>query len=372
MTRALILGTLPGQVDAIEALKRRGLEVHACGHQRVGPGVIAADRFWQVDITDVSAVRDLAAEIDAQLVYSVGSDIAMPTVVGVSEALGLPHFHSSALTEVLRSKTLTRERLDAAGLSPVAHQRVRPGEDAHEWSVFPAFVKPVDSQGQRGISIVSDPAQLQAALAEARGATRSGEVIVEEVLRGPEVSIHVFVEDGDVRFFLPSDRYVWDGPMVGVAESHTIPLAPATRDAHDSLRELVEQCVAAFGVTTGPLYFQTVVTEAGPRIIEIASRLDGCHMWRLIKMTTGFDFLDAVLGRLLGEPWPDIPEEPPAQPMTLRFFLDSPDVVATDEYLAATATPDALFVDLQVPRGERPRRTNDVVARFGYEIYRGH
>jgi len=371
MTRALILGTLPGQVDAIEALKQRGLEVHACGHERAGPGVTAADRFWQVDITDVSAVRDLAVDIDAQLVYSVGSDIAMPTVVGVSEELGLPHFHSSALTEVLRSKTLTRERLDAARLSPVAHQKVVPGHDAPEWSVFPAFVKPVDAQGQRGISVVSNSEQLEVALREARGATRSGEVIVEEALQGPEVSIHVFVDDGDIRFFLPSDRYVWDGPMVGVAESHAIPLAPATQGAHDSLRALVTQCVAALGVVTGPLYFQTIVTSDGPRIVEIASRLDGCHMWRLIRMTTGFDFLDAVLGRLLGEPWPDIAEEPAAEPMTLRFFLDSPDVVATDEYLAATATPGALFVDLQVPRGERPRRTNDVVARFGYEIFRG-
>lgn len=371
MTRALILGTLPGQVDAIEALKERGLEVHACGHERVGPGVTAADRFWQVDITDISAVGDLAASIEAQLVYSLGSDIAMPTVVAVSEALGLPHFHSSALTEVLRSKTLTRERLDSAGVSPVAYQRVGPQDDAQGWAVFPAFVKPVDSQGQRGISVVSDRAQLQVALDEARTATRTGEVIVEEVLRGPEVSIHVFVDDGDVRFFLASDRYVWDGPMVGVAESHAIPLAPATEGAHDSLRELVTQCVAALGVTNGPLYFQTIVTTNGPRIVEIASRLDGCHMWRLIRMTTGFDFLDAVMGRLLGEPWPDVPVEPAAEPMTLRFFLDSPDVVATDEYLAATATADALFVDLQVPRGERPRRTNDVVARFGYEIYRG-
>lgn len=369
--RALILGALPGQVDAIEALKSRGLDVHACGHERAGPGVTAADHFWQVDITEVAAVRDLADRIEADLVYSVGSDIAMPTVVAVSEELGLPHFHSSALTEVLRSKSLTRARLDAAGLSPVRHLTLGPETDANTWDRFPAFVKPVDAQGQRGISVVTERAGLSEAIGAARAASRTGEVIVEEVLEGPEVSVHVFVEDGEVRFFLPSDRYVWEGPMVGVAQRHSIPLAPGTAGSHDHLRELVEACVAAFGVMFGPLYFQTILTVDGPRIVEVASRLDGCHMWRLIQLSTGFDFLDAVLGRLLGEPWPEGPIEPIAEPMTLRFFLDSPEVVVTDDYLAPRMTTDPLFVDLQVALGERPRRTNDAVARFGYEIYRG-
>ena len=104
MTKVLILGGLAGQVDALESLRRRGVETHMCGHEKKGPGVDEADHFHIADITSVDAVKRVAIEIGADMVYSVGSDIAMPTVVRVSEDLGLPHFHGVELTDILRQK----------------------------------------------------------------------------------------------------------------------------------------------------------------------------------------------------------------------------------------------------------------------------
>ena len=39
----------------------------------------------------------------------------------------------------------------------------------------------------------------------------------------------------------------------------------------------------------------------GIKIIEIAPRLDGCHMWRLIKCATGRDFLASTVSTLLNK-----------------------------------------------------------------------
>lgn len=371
MKKVLILGTLAGQVDAISSLQARGVEVHACGHLRQGPGVEAADEFHLTDITDADSVQDLVESIGADFVYSVGSDVAMPTVTQVSERLGLPHFHSSEVTELLRNKELMRARLDEAGVSPVAYVFVEPGDPVPEWDLFPAIVKPVDSQGQRGISIVESADELPAALALAKAEAISGNAILEELLVGPEVSAHVIVEHGKVRTVLPSDRHVWDGPMVGIPRAHSIPLSIDTVDVTDQLTVLVEECVAAIGVVNGPLYFQTIVTKRGPRIVEIASRLDGCHLWHMIKLSTGFDLLDAVLGRLLGEPWPDFGVAASATPTTLEFFLGRPDERVTNEYIAAAPHRGAAFVEFQLEAGQMPRKTNPTVARLGYQIYAG-
>lgn len=371
MKEALVLGTLAGQVDAIEALKARGVQTHACGHVQRGPGVEAADEFHLVDITDVEAVSALAVSIEADLVYSVGSDIAMPTVTAVSEELGLPCFHGVALTDVLRRKQELRVRLARAGLSPVQYASVEPGQPDPAWGVFPAIVKPVDSQGQRGITVVESEAELPAAIATARASAVSGAVIIEELLRGPEVSAHVIVGGGEVLLFLPSDRHVWDGPLIGTPQAHSLPLRAETAVWEEEFRALAEQVVTALGVQDGPLYFQVILTESGPRIVEIASRLDGCHLWRLVKLSTGIDILDAVLGRLLGEPWPNFPQRPQIEPMTLEFLLSPPDDVVTEEYYRANVHPEALYVERQVAVGELPRRTNDVIARVGYEVYGG-
>ncbi|WP_143275791.1 ATP-grasp domain-containing protein [Brevibacterium yomogidense] len=371
MKKVLILGALAGQVDAVESLRRRKVEVHVCAHEPTGPGVEAADRFHLADIRDTDQVLRLAEKIGADVVYSVGSDIAMPTVAEVSDKLGLPFFHSEALTDTLRRKQALRERLNDAGLSPVAHTTVGAGEPVPEWDVFPSIVKPVDAQGQRGISVVHTTNELADAVEVARDSSISGPVIIEEFLQGPEVSAHVIVENGRVKFFLPSDRHVWQGPLVGVPEAHSVPLGDTTRVWELQLRELVEGVVATLGVNDGPLYFQTIFTSNGPRIIEVASRLDGCHLWRLIKASTGIDILDAVLGRLLGDPWPEFPDELRPAAMTLGFFLDSPDITVTDEYVRLVSRADAEFAQIQVPIGESPRRTNELVARVGYHVYPG-
>ena len=60
MKKVLILGALAGQVDAIEALKARGVEVHVCAHVRSGPGVEAADEFHLADIVDPDQVEAVA------------------------------------------------------------------------------------------------------------------------------------------------------------------------------------------------------------------------------------------------------------------------------------------------------------------------
>lgn len=371
MKKVLILGALAGQVDAIDALKARSVEVHVCAHVRSGPGVEAADEFHLADIVDPDQVEAVAKEIGADVVYSVGSDIAMPTVVEVSERLGLPHFHGVELTETLRRKQKLRDALDAAGLNAVKYAVVSAGETLPQWDVHPCIVKPVDAQGQRGISIVEDPSTLAAAIAEAQESSVTGAAIVEELLEGPEVSAHVIVDGGEVVLFVPSDRHVWPGPMVGIPEGHSLPLRAETEAWEAEFSTLVRDVVRALDVQEGPLYFQAIFTERGPRIIEIASRLDGCHLWRLLKFSLGFDLMDAVLGRLLGEPWPEMPRDHAPEPATLSFLLDSPDVHVDDEYLASHAKPGAEFTEIQVDGDGTPRRTNDVVARLGYQISRG-
>lgn len=300
MKKVLILGALAGQVDAIEALKARGVEVHVCAHVRSGPGVEAADEFHLADIVDPDQVEAVAKKIDADVVYSVGSDIAMPTVVAVSERLGLPHFHGVELTETLRRKQKLRDTLDSSGLNAVKYTVVEAGASLPGWHVYPCIVKPVDAQGQRGISVIEDSSELSNAVAEAQESSVSGAAIVEEFLEGPEVSAHVIVVDGEVNLFVPSDRHVWPGPMVGIPEGHSLPLREDTKVWETEFAALAKDVVRALGVKEGPLYFQAIFTENGPRIIEIASRLDGCHLWRLLKISLGIDLLDAVFGRLLG------------------------------------------------------------------------
>lgn len=368
--RALILGTLVGQAEAIDWLKEHGWDVFACGRRREGPGVDAADRFFLTDIVDADAVAELARELEVDVVYSVGSDIAMPTVAHVSEKLGLRQFHNVATTQILHRKQELRRFLGAHDLSPVVHDIVRSTADVEAFDWFPAVVKPTDSQAQRGIARVGSASDAVAALPAALHASPTGTAIIEEWLEGPEISIHVMVVDGEVRFYLPSDRLTWDGPILGVAQAHRLPSRSLTSDWAPAVRRLVDDFVEALGVRTGPLYFQLMLTDAGPRIIEVASRLDGCHLWRLIEHHTGFDLLGACMGLLAGDAWTD-PEPWSDEPAhELRLLLSEPSHPFRRSEHEALPGERRIFEQFYLDEGELPRATNGVIERVGYCIVR--
>src|SRR5699024_7485395 len=101
----------------------------------------------------------------------------------------------------------------------------------------------------------------------------------------------VLVVDGEVKLSLPSDRYTWDGPAVGVAAGHAMPARFLNDEQLIDVNRQIVRFVEQLDIRTGPLYFQFKVTSAGPRIIEVAPRLDGCHLWRLIEIRHGFNIL---------------------------------------------------------------------------------
>ncbi|QLA14920.1 ATP-grasp domain-containing protein [Desulfolutivibrio sulfoxidireducens] len=369
---ALILGTLAGQAEAMEWLKDNGWLVSACGHVQEGPGVATADHFYLVDILNIEKVTELARDIKADVVYSVGSDIAMPTVARVSETLGLPCFHNSETTSILHRKVLTRQFLNDHNISTTSFQKLRTVEDVYKFKTFPAILKPADSQGQRGIFIVESVEEAARLVPQSFAASKTSEAIIEELIDGPEISVHAFVVDSKLVFFQPSDRHTWEGPAVGVPTGHVLPSHFTSKDMLPRVRDLVESCVSHLKVANGPLYFQMKLSkEHGPKIIEIAPRLDGCHMWRVVEYYTGVNLIAACFNRLLGLPWQyaDVPE--PTTPYSLWFFLQKTGETFQKSLHALPADANCVYQHFLYTDGQKVRPTNGIIEKVGYYILKG-
>ena len=318
-----MLGANAGQADLINHMKSRGWYVVACAHKSGLPGEKIADRFELVDVRDIDAVTSLAKEINADLVYSISSDIAVNASVHASERLNLPHFYNAHLIELFDKKHLLREHLNSQGLSPVAFATFAEGQIPAGWSKYPAVVKPVDAQGQRGVAIVDSPEQLAEAVRGAIGASPSKTALVEEFLSGVEISSNVLVYDGQIVVNEVSERLVHNGAHFGIPKGHLIPPYNISEDVQQAARKLIADVVRSLSITNGCLYFQMKVTPAGPRIIEIAPRLDGCHIWRAILHARGFDFLAATISVLLGEK-PDVEARPISGSVYELMFQQTP------------------------------------------------
>jgi phosphoribosylamine-glycine ligase len=302
MRKALILGTGNAQYDAIKCLKERGWWVIGCSYRHEGRGLDLLDQFELIDVKDHDGIEALGRRERVELLYSVGSDLAMLTVAKVAPRLGLPAFVPYELAELMNNKIMLRNHLSAMGISPVEYRGVTSSADLQGWDCFPAIVKPADSQGGRGVFRANTMDEIKAGLEESIRLSNSGSAIVEEFLDGAEISVNVFVLDGDAIFNQASDRFVVPGSLREILppQGHRVPSEWCQGQELHQTKTLVERSIEALGIENGPVYFQIKLTDKGPRVLEVTPRLDGCHIWRLLKVVYGVDLLDASLRWLDG------------------------------------------------------------------------
>ncbi|WP_321531250.1 ATP-grasp domain-containing protein [uncultured Desulfuromonas sp.] len=368
MKKALVLGVGSAQVELIRYLKCNGWYVIGAGYRHEGAGLSFVDRFVLLDIVDVDALSAFAKNEAIDLVYSVGSDLAVFSCAGIANRLGLKTLVSPALARQLDNKAGLRTFLDRAQLSPVRWTSLREGFLPESWEHFPAFIKPIRSQGQRGIVRVNSSIELQKFITSNDGSDNGNLFLLEEALPGREISANVLVCDATVCFQAFSQRVTLPGIDCGIPQAHLFHDDIVTTEEREALSELIQSVVTALEMQNGPLYFQLKMTPAGPKIIEFTPRLDGCHLWRLIYHSCGFDLLDAVFS-LLEEQVPVLPHSAVYQPCTLEFFFERP---GTQFDRSRHPFPmDTLYGEYYYQSGELVRPINGHMEKVGYVIREG-
>ena len=366
MKKALILGTNAGQADIIHYLKDHSWEVHTCGHQRIGPGCNLADQFHLVDILDVEGVKRKVHEIKADIVYSMASGLAIRTVTKVAEELDLPVLLNSDIVDLFHRKERLRQFLNDHDISTVSFKKVTSTDALEAWDWLPCIVKPSDSQGQRGVQLVARKEKLYEALVSALENSPSETVVLEEYLEGIECSIHMIVQNSKIIISEFTERLVHNHEYFGLPRGHRIPVRDISMDSILEADRMLEALIDKLAIQDAVLYVQMIMTHNGPKIVEIAPRLDGCHIWRLIQHAKGYDLRQYNIDILLGNPIHHHPSVKDGPPYTLLFHqLETGTAFRYDNLI----TPkEAVYHEYRYKPGDIVRSINGNLEVAGYFI----
>ena len=146
-----------------------------------------------------------------------------------------------------------------------------------------------------------------------------------------------------------------------------MPSSFADAEAQAKTVDLAERIAKKIGIDNGPCYFQIKLRgESEPVILEVTPRLDGCHMWNLIKHYCGADLLDACFRHLLeGESVLDDEYVMPDEEYSLEFMSKPPNTSFSREDFD---TSDAEFACYYYDDGDRVLRINGYIEKCGYMI----
>lgn len=307
----LLLGGSKQQVIAIETAKRLGYRTVLCDYLPDNPGQYAADVFYQESTTDREKMLEIARAESVSGVLAYSSDPAAPTAAYVAEQLGLPT-NPLASVEVLSEKHLFRKHLASCGFPcpksvPVsadsnADQLIEVARDMER----PLVLKPTDSSGSKGISVIEEPneATLAAALEHAREFSRNGVLVLEEYIQAAFPRViggDVFVAGGEVRFWglMSCLRDEALGGLVPIGERNPSGLAPA-QDA--AVREQVQALVTSLGINFGELNVEIIVgKDDTPYFLELGARAGGNMIPVQLSDISGIDLVEANVRYAMGD-----------------------------------------------------------------------
>jgi len=278
--KILILGAGVMQGPALKIAAEMGLEVVAADADSDAVCIPFADRFEKVDLKDREGIEALGRSLmeNGGLggIMTAGTDFSA-TVAWAAGKLGLPGIPFEAALDA-SDKERMRRRFKAAGVSSPEFTVMNNPPKEGEVLPFPwpAVVKPVDNMGARGCRRVDDFSGLRDAVAEALGFSRSGRVIVEEYMDGPEFSVDALIYEGEITICGLADRHIFFPPYF-IEMGHTMP-SVQEQDVIRSLLDTFCAGVKALGITNGAAKGDIKLTSRGPMIGEIAARLSGGYM----------------------------------------------------------------------------------------------
>lgn len=307
----LLLGGSAHQVPAIEAAKRLGYRTVLCDYLPDNPGQFVADVFYQESTVDRQKMLQIATDEQVSGVLAFGTDVAAPTAAYVAEQLGLPGNPLSSV-EVLSNKSLFRPYLAKHGFNcPKAvffpkESTVGEAMSLCEGMAFPVIMKPTDSSGSRGVTVIDsmDPGLFEGALDFAREFSREGTLVLEEYITNTFPHViggDVFVVDGEVRFW---------GLMSCLRDNEVAPLVPVGEFSPSGLSPLQEQevkqeiqgLVASLGMRFGEMNVEVIIGEGNkPYIIELGARAGGNMIPPELGDVSGIDLVEQLVLMTMGE-----------------------------------------------------------------------
>lgn len=196
-------------------------------------------------------------------------------------------------------------QLSFLGLSHPLTHRVDSVEEALEWGVKNNFidsgvvVKPLDSAGTDGVSLCFNSNDIVQSIQEILGKKNklnliNEHILIQEFLVGEEYVVDTVSHQGlhsitnickYTKISRNGSRFIYD----------YLDFLPENDDKKQTLSDYCYRVLDGLGIKNGPAHAEIMLTETGPKLIEIGSRLHGGVGILAARLATGTSQLDLTL-----------------------------------------------------------------------------
>ena len=230
----------------------------------------------------------------------------------IARALNLRYLnHESAV--LLRDKFNVRDRLAKLGIAQPPFALATTTQEIKEAVKrlgLPVLIKPADGYGSQNVVVLQTEMDLDPLVSPVEimlpsradyglGVMANDRLLVERYMQGSFVGVDTFSLNGEHRFLGVNVKKMFPPPSFAIEGGCFM---PRTQE-HAELEHYVFSILDAVGFDCGATHIEMMLTQEGPRLIEINPRLVGAKIARLVGFAMNRSIHSDLIDIHLGQ-WP--------------------------------------------------------------------
>lgn len=261
------------------------------------------DRIIKCDVFNpVTVISEISRHAERPAAIFSNSDHLQTSTALAADYFGLPG-KDWKVTHRAKNKAAMRECLRDQGVDLLWHAVVTSEDEIASLSAipFPCVLKPREGVGSQMVRLCENEDALVSHARQAWSMEAGRAMLIEEYIAGELYTLETLGDGTDI--VVLGGFHVALGPpphFVEMEGSWGNWLTPSQRT------EVLRQ-IKAVGVGFGSCHTEFVLTEKGPRLIEINYRTVGDHMEFMLEHTLDLALFEKILRLHLGEPLDAIP-----------------------------------------------------------------
>ncbi len=298
----LVLGGGSCQINLIKYLKENNHIVIVTDYYKHAIGKKYSDYSEMISTFDLEGIVNIAKKYQVDTIVTAGTDQPVYFASKACEILNLPNYISSQKALNVTNKKRMKKIFLKNNIPTVKYKLLKKniGFDDLDNSFFPGVVKPLDSQGQRGVLRVKNKQDLLEKSNISFSFTEKEEVLFESYYKHDEITVSGWVEKGKTKIFSISDRVTYNNfPHIGICIAHDYPSKHYSMYGEEIIK-ITKHIVKSFKIKKGPIYFQMLIGNEGIKVNEIACRIGGAFEDVYIPYASKVNIIDLLIKDSLG------------------------------------------------------------------------
>lgn len=261
-----------------------------------------ADRFIPISTMDKDAVLEAAKQENIDYILTACGDQPLSTMAYVSAQLNLPSYLTEEKVRNLTNKLYMKDIMVRNNIPTAKYINIDENWSKESLPSFsyPFVVKPVDSNGSKGVKKVFSKDEFDISIVEAFKYSLSKHVIIEEFVEGEELSVDIYVEGKKAKLLsVTASRKIKENAKSFTIVQSYYPVSQKYED--EKILEIAQNIVDIFKLEDMPLLIQMIVNDDNYSVIEFSARMGGGSKYKLIEVLSGVDIMKVYVEMVMGD-----------------------------------------------------------------------